>query len=132
MSETNPTAQETVEVALSGTGGVVKTLTDLRFEKLEARFAQLEKENAELRQANAELYAFAKSKEAGQQAQTAAPAATPAPASVPVAAVTVQDPAAEQAAAQAKQEEDSILAAALAKLGYVKNDKNNKPKDDGM
>lgn len=126
MSETNPTAQETVEVALSGTGGVVKTLTDLRFEKLEARFAQLEKENAELRQANAELYAFAKSKEAA--AAPAQPTATPATASAPVAAVTVQDPAAEQAAAQAKQDEDNILAAALAKLGYVKNEN----KDDGM
>lgn len=126
MSETNPTAQETVEVALSGTGGVVKTLTDLRFEKLEARFAQLEKENAELRQANAELYAFAKAKET---AAAPAPAASPAPASAPVAAVTVQDPAAEQAAAQAKQDEDSILASALARLGYVKNEK---PKDDGM
>lgn len=133
MSETNPTAKETVEVALSGTGGVVKTLTDLRFEKLEARFAQLEKENAELRQANAELYAFAKAKETGQQTvQPAAAPAVPAPASVPVAAVTVQDPAAEQAAAQAKQEEDSILASALARLGYVKSDKNSKPKDDGM
>lgn len=132
MSETNPTAKETVEVALSGTGGVVKTLTDLRFEKLEARFAQLEKENAELRQANAELYAFAKSKEAGQQ--TVQPAAAPAaPASVPVAAVTVQDPAAEQAAAQAKLEEDSMLTAALARLGYVKNDPNkNNKNNDGM
>ena len=87
MSETNPTAQETVEVALSGTGGVVKTLTDLRFEKLEARFAQLEKENAELRQANAELYAFAKAKET---AAAPAPAASSAPApAAPVAAVTV-------------------------------------------
>ena len=127
MSETNPTAQETVEVALSGTGGVVKTLTDLRFEKLEARFAQLEKENAELRQANAELYAFAKAKES---AAAPAPAASSAPApAAPVAAVTVQDPAAEQAAAQAKQDEDSILASALARLGYVKTEK---PKDDGM
>ena len=126
MSETNPTAQETVEVALSGTGGVVKTLTDLRFEKLEARFAQLEKENAELRQANAELYAFAKAKES---AAAPAPAASSAPApAAPVAAVTVQDPAAEQAAAQAKQDEDNILAAALAKLGYTKTEK----KDDGM
>ena len=131
MSETNPTAKETVEVALSGTGGVVKTLTDLRFEKLEARFAQLEKENAELRQANAELYAFAKSKET--PAAAPAPAATPAPASVPVAAVTVQDPAAEQAAAQAKLEEDSMLTAALARLGYVKNDPNkNNKNNDGM
>jgi hypothetical protein len=43
--------------------------------------------------------------------------------------VTVQDPAAEQAAAQAKQDEDSILASALARLGYVKTEK---PKDDGM
>lgn len=128
MSETNPTPQETVEVALSGTGGVVKTLTDLRFEKLEARFAQLEKENAELRQANAELYAFAKAKESAA-APAPAPAASSAPAPAPVAAVTVQDPAAEQAAAQAKQDEDSILASALARLGYVKTE--NK-KDDGM
>ena len=126
MSETIPTPKETVEVALSGTGGVVKTLTDLRFEKLEARFAQLEKENAELRQANAELYAFAKAKET---AAAPVPAATPAPAPAHVAAVTVQDPAAEQAAAQAKQDEDSILASALARLGYVKTEK---PKDDGM
>lgn len=135
MSETNPTAKETVEVALSGTGGVVKTLTDLRFEKLEARFAQLEKENAELRQANAELYAFAKAKEttAATPAPAAAPAApAPAPASVPVAAVTVQDPAAEQAAAQAKLEEDSMLTAALARLGYVKNDPNKNKNNDGM
>lgn len=137
MSETNPTAKETVEVALSGTGGVVKTLTDLRFEKLEARFAQLEKENAELRQANAELYAFAKAKEtsAAQTTQSSANtyAAAPAPASVPVAAVTVQDPAAEQAAAQAKLEEDSMLTAALARLGYVKNDPNkNNKNNDGM
>ena len=56
-------------------------------------------------------------------------APAPASAPAPVVGVTVQDPAAEQAAAQAKQEEDSILAAALAKLGYIKNEK---PKDDGM
>ncbi len=129
MSETNPTPKETVEVALSGTGGVVKTLTDLRFEKLEARFAQLEKENAELRQANAELYAFAKAKE-GTAAPAPAATPAPAPAPAPVVGVTVQDPAAEQAAAQAKQDEDSILASALARLGYVKTENNKK--DDGM
>lgn len=122
MTETTPTPQEVVEVALSGnTGGAVKTLTDIRFEKLEARFAALEKENAELRQANAELYAFANAK-----AQPAAVQPQPAPAPVaaqPVAAQPVQDPAAQ---VQAKQDEADILAQTLAALGY------KKVSDDGM
>lgn len=122
MTETTPTPQEVVEVALSGnTGGAVKTLTDIRFEKLEARFAALEKENAELRQANAELYAFANAK-----AQPAAAQPQPAPAPVaaqPVAAQPVQDPAVQ---VQAKQDEADILAKTLAALGY------KKVSDDGM
>lgn len=123
MTENNPTPQEVVEVALSGTtGGAVKTLNDIRFEKLEARFAALEKENAELRAANAELYAFASSK-----AQAPAPAAAPAPvqpaAAQPVAAQPVEDPAVQ---AKAQADEADILAQTLAALGY------KKVNDDGM
>lgn len=124
MTENNPTPEEVVEVALSGNTGAVKTLTDIRFEKLEARFAALEKENAELRAANAELYAFANAK-----AQAPAPAAAqpvpaqPQPAAAqPVAAQPVQDPAVQ---AKAEQDDADILARTLAALGYKKV-------DDGM
>ncbi len=119
MTENNPTPEEVVEVALSGNTGAVKTLTDIRFEKLEARFAALEKENAELRAANTELYAFANAK-----AQAPAPAAAqPVPAQPqPVAAQPVEDPAVQ---AKAEQDDADILARTLAALGYKKV-------DDGM
>lgn len=124
MTESNPTVSEVVEVALSAeSGGAVKTLTDLRFEKLEARFSALEKENAELRKANAELYAFAQAK---AQAPAPAPAAAqPADQPAVAAAAPVETQAEVQAQAEKQKTEAEILADTLARLGYKKQ-------DDGM
>ena len=124
MTDSNPSVSEVVEVALSGnSGGAVKTLTDLRFEKLEARFEALEKENAELRKANAELYAFAQ-----QKAAAPAPAPAQAPASadhVVTAAEPVPTKAQADAVAEKQKNEAEILKDTLARLGYAKV-------DDGM
>ena len=109
----DPTPQETAEI-----GGSVKTLSDIRFEKLEARLAQLEQINAELRQANAELYAYA-SQSQPAQVQTAAtpPAAVPAvstPAGVQAPA-PVTDTAAQDAV---KAEQDALIAAVKERMHY--------------
>ena len=62
MDTTDPKA--IVESVKTGdNGGLIKSVTDLKIEKLEARLNDLENINAELRKANAELYAIASSKE---------------------------------------------------------------------
>lgn len=62
MDATDPKA--IVESIKTGdNGGLIKSVTDIKIEKLEARLNELEKINAELRNANAELYAIASSKE---------------------------------------------------------------------
>ena len=56
--------QKIVESVKTGdNGGMIKSVTDIKIEKLEARLNELEKINSELRTANAELYAIASSKE---------------------------------------------------------------------
>ena len=121
MTETNPTPAEVIEVALSGSGGAVKTITDIRLEKMEKQLAELAQANIELRKANAELYAFVSSKAAEP---AAAPAAEPEPSAhtpitsqdQPVAAEVQQPPA------QPQKDEDAILREALNRLGYKKQE----------
>ena len=124
---TNPTPEEIVQVAQSGTTGAVKSLTDLRLEKLEAKISELEKINAELRAANQELYSFA-----SQQSVPAQSAPQPA-AAVPQAAQVVQ-PEVDQAALKAKEEAN--LQSVLAELGYRKapsqSSIDNNTQQDGM
>ena len=125
---TNPTPEEIVQVAQSGATGAVKSLTDLRLEKLEAKIDALEKINAELRAANQERYSFA-SQQAVPQAQ---PAPQPAAAAVPQAAQVVK-PEIDQAAEKAKEEAN--LQSVLAELGYRKapsQSSNNDNIKDGM
>lgn len=135
MTEITPTPAEVIEVALSGSGGAVKSLADIRIDKLEKRLADLENVNAklaqdniDLRQANAEMYAFIQSKAAEPapvpQAQPEVPAQPAAPAPVPVAA-EVQVPPAQPSQ---QDRENAILEDALTRLGYRKA----QPKDDGM
>ena len=135
MTEITPTPAEVIEVALSGSGGAVKSLADIRIDKLEKRLADLENVNAklaqdniDLRQANAEMYAFSQSKAAepapAPQAQPEVPAQPAAPAPVPVAA-EVQVPPAQPST---QDRENAILEDALTRLGYRKA----QPKDDGM
>ena len=134
MTEPTPTPAETIAVAQSGQTGMVKTVTDIRIEQLEAkltaRFDALEKENAELRKANAELYAYANSLSAAaaQQSQPAQQpaAAEPVQASAgPIAAAAVPDPNAEQLKAQQAKDEQAMLDLALAKLGYKREPDNS-------
>ena len=125
---TNPTPEEIVQVAQSGNTGAVKSLTDLRLEKLEAKISELEKINAELRAANQELYSFA-SQQSVPQAQTAPQSA----AAVPQAAQVVQ-PEVDQAAIKAREEAN--LQSVLAELGYRKapsqSSNNDNITQDGM
>ena len=109
---TNPTPEEIVQVAQSGNTGAVKSLTDLRLEKLEAKISELEKINAELRAANQELYSFASQQTVPQAQSVPQPAAA-----VPQAAQIVQ-PETDQAALKAKEEAN--LQSVLAELGYRK------------
>ena len=131
MTEPTPTAAETIAVAQSGQTGMVKTVTDIRIEQLEAkltaRFDALEKENAELRKANAELYAYANSLSANQSQPAQQPAAAePVQASAgPVAAAAVPDPNTEQLKAQQAKDEQAMLDLALAKLGYKREPDNS-------
>ena len=113
---TNPTPEEIVQVAQSGNTGAVKSLTDLRLEKLEAKISELEKINAELRAANQELYSFA-SQQAIPQAQSAPAAEVRNSQTVPQSAQVVK-PEVDQAALKAKEEAN--LQSVLAELGYRK------------
>ena len=54
--EANKEAQKVIESSQSGQ--VVKSLSDLRIDKLEAKLSQIEKLNQDLITANKELYAF--------------------------------------------------------------------------
>lgn len=126
----NPTPEEIVQVAQSGNTGAVKSLTDLRLEKLEAKIGELEKINAELRAANQELYSFA-SQQAVPQAQSA-PDSVRNSQVVPQAAQPVQ-PQIDEAALKAKEEAN--LQSVLAELGYRKassQSSNNDIQKDGM
>ena len=124
MTETNPTPEEVIEVALSGSGGAVKSLTDIRLEKMEKQLAELAQMNIELRKANAELYAFvasnSKAEEPAPKAPESAQAAPVMQQEVPVAA-EVQAPAQPKA----QKDEDAILREALSRLGYKKQETDN-------
>ena len=128
---TNPTPEEIVQVAQSGNTGAVKSLTDLRLEKLEAKIDALEKINAELRAANQELYSFA-SQQSVPQAQSAPAAEVRNSQVVPQSAQIVQ-PEVDQAALKAKEEAN--LQSVLAELGYRKapiSQSSNDTTQDGM
>ena len=122
----NPTPEEIIETAKSGSTGQVKTLSDIRFEKLEkelgemkANYAALAKANEELRAANAELYSFASQVSAPavtSASTTAQPAQTPTVAQ-PIAAAPVVDQSAIEAQ---KAREEANLQAVLADMGYRK------------
>ena len=112
-----PTAEEVAKAAKASAGSeTVKTITDLRFEQLEAklnaRIDELVKINDELRAANKELYAVASAATAAEPAK----AAEPAPQNVAAAAVVGQPSAAEIAAAQ-KAREDALLAGVMSEMG---------------
>lgn len=120
----DPTPEEIVQIAKSGSTGQVKTLTDIRFEKYEARIADLESKyaaviqlNEEYRSANAEMFAYIQSQSKAPQAQVS-PTISPAP-GVPqaVAAQVIKDDSAEIAA---KQREEANLQAVLETMGYRK------------
>lgn len=139
----NPTPDEIIEIAKSGSTGQVKTLSDIRFEKLEkeladmkANYEALAKANEELRAANAELYSFASQVSAPASSSaptTTQPAQTPT-VSQPVAAAPVVD---ESAKIAEKQREEANLQAVLEQMGYKKpaaasqsvTDNTNTPKD---
>lgn len=134
------TPAELAEIAASASavGGQVKTLSDLRFEKLradfDAKFAKLEAENKELRAANAELYAYA-------QQRTVINDPEPVRKVEEVhAAEVVQDAYQEQEKMKAKQTYEEAYAQAIKSIGY-QNEKSepqpvgikaNQPKGDGM
>ena len=128
---TNPTPEEIVQVAQSGNTGAVKSLTDLRLEKLEAKINELEKINAELRAANQELYSFA-SQQSVPQPAAAQPEVRNSQV-VPQAAQPVQ-PQIDEAALKAKEEAN--LQSVLAELGYRKapsqSSNNDNITQDGM
>ena len=125
----DPTPEEIIAVAKSGTTGQVKTLSDIRFEKLEKQLAEMKanyealaKANEELRAANAELYSFASQVSAPAAASaptTAQPAQTPT-VSQPIAAAPVVDQAAVAAQAEQKAREEANLQAVLEQMGYKK------------
>ena len=113
MTDT-PTPEQVAAAAVANAGQpVVKTVMDLKIEKLEARFEALEKENAELRAANAELYAFAA---AQQKMQAQAPATAAAQPVQPVGAQVVKAEPVESP----EQKENRILMSAMEQLGYAK------------
>ena len=128
----DPTPQETAEIMKSSAqiGGAVKTLSDIRFEKLEARLAQLEQVNAELRAANAELYAYAS---AAGTSQSQPAQVQSAPASSFPAGVSAPAPVVDTAAAEAaKAEQDALIEAVKAKMHYTAPKTPTAGDDSGM
>ena len=133
----NPTVEEIVETAKSGTSGQVKTLSDIRFEKLEKEvidlrqaYAEVIKINEEYRAANQELFAFASSQSQPaaqsvmQSPEAVASSPTAAPAAPQVVAPAQPDPEA------VKQHEEQMLQAVLADMGRGKT--STPPVNDGM
>ena len=130
-----PTAEEVAQAAKASAGSeTVKTITDLRFEQLEAklnaRIDELMRINEELRAANKELYAVASAATAAEPAK----AAEPAPLNTTVSAAVVGQPTAAEIAAQQKAREDALLAGVISEMGYrPKETPNATPKvQDGM
>ena len=121
-----PTAEEVAQAAKASAGSeTVKTITDLRFEQLEAklnaRIDELMRINEELRAANKELYAVASAATAAEPATAAVPApqnqTASSSAAMTAAAVVGQPSAAEIAAAQ-KAREDALLAGVMSEMGF--------------
>ena len=93
----DPTPEEIVQIAKSGTTGQVKTLTDLRFEKNEARIADLENKltemfriNEEYRSANSEMFAYIQTSNAPQAAPPSSSLSTVPASAQPGAPVSAQ------------------------------------------
>ena len=133
----NPTPEEIVEVAKSGSTGMVKTLSDIRMDKMAQEIAELKagyqaviKENEELRKANQELYSFAAQvSHPENQAAQAGDFTLNSPTAQPVAAAPIN---AEAEAAAQKAKEDNMLSAVLTQMGYKKTAQSNidnTPKD---
>ena len=142
----DPTPEEIVQIAKSGTTGQVKTLTDLRFEKYEARIADLENKltemfriNEEYRSANSEMFAYIQTSNAPQAApQSSSLSTVPASAQpgAPVSAQIMRDEAAVAAELAAKQREEANLQSVLEKMGYKRPEASQSSIDtttqDGM
>ena len=141
----DPTPEEIVQIAKSGSTGQVKTLTDLRFEKYEARIAELENKltemfriNEEYRSANSEMFAYIQTSNAPQAAspQVSSPSAGASAhqqPGAPVSAQIMKNEAAIAAEAAAKQQEEANLQKVLETLGYRKTEqKNDTTPNDGM
>lgn len=114
-----PTAEEVAQAAKASAGSeTVKTITDLRFEQLEAklnaRIDELMRINEELRAANKELYAVASAATAAEPAT----AAVPAPQESVAAAAVVGQPSKEEIAAAQKAREDALLAGVMSEMGF--------------
>ena len=114
-----PTAEEVAQAAKASAGSeTVKTITDLRFEQLEAklnaRIDELIKINDELRAANKELYAVASAATAAEPAT----AAVPAPKENVAAAAVVGQPSAAEIAAAEKAREVALLAGVMSEMGF--------------
>ena len=117
---TTPTPEEIAKMATASAGSeTVKTITDLRFEQLEAklnaRIDELMKINDELRAANKELYAVASAATAAEKPATAA---EPAPHENLAAAAVTGQPSKEEIAAAQKAREDALLAGVMSEMGF--------------
>ena len=115
-----PTAEEVAKAAVASAGSeTVKTITDLRFEQLEAklnaRIDELVKINDELRAANKELYAVASAATAAAEPATTA---VPAPHENVAAAAVMGQPSKEEIAAAQKAREDALLAGVMSEMGF--------------
>ena len=131
---TTPTPEEIAKMATASAGSeTVKTITDLRFEQLEAklnaRIDELMKINDELRAANKELYAVASAATAAAKPATAAEAAPQ-----PSAAVPVGQPDPAVVAAEQKAKDDRLLAGVISEMGYhaKKSEPDTTTTKDGM
>ena len=122
---TNPTPEEIVETAKSGQTGMVKTLSDIRFEKIEKELAEIRAERdeykrtiEEFRSANSEMFAYISKINAPAAAESSPNTVSASiPAGAPVSAQVVKDDSAEIAA---KKREENNLDAVLVKMGYKK------------
>ena len=132
---TNPTPEEIVETAKSGQTGMVKTLSDIRFEKIEKELAEIRAERdeykrtiEEFRSANSEMFAYISKINAPAAAESSPTVSASIPAGAPVSAQVVKDDSAEIAA---KQREENNLDAVLVKMGY-KKPASQSPQADSM
>lgn len=130
----NPTVEEIIETAKSGNTGQVKTLSDIRFEKLEKELADLRQSyaevlriNEEYRAANQELFAFAASQSQPAPQPPAQQTGTSPTVTAPIAAQTVTPAQPDPEAV--RQHEEKMLAAVISEMGHKTN---VTPANDGM